>query len=80
MQTISVKSLAATNTKPARIKAMHEGNTFNLVWSRKNSFESDAIEIAAELKKRLHWTGEMVGGHHKDGMVFVFSKSTYIVA
>jgi len=76
MQTIYVKVLPATNTKPVRVKATHEGNVESVTLScsmDSERIEDDYCKAAKELKMRLGWTGKMQGGHHKNGMVFVFT-------
>jgi len=80
MQTITTKILPATNTKPARVKATHEGNALSATIPRGNgAIEKDYNQAARILKTRLKWPGKMVGGHTRDGMVFVFIHGEYII-
>ena len=73
MQTIQAKTLPATNTKPTRIKAMHEGNMETITIARGDGYiEDDYCKAAQMLKDKLSWKGSMCGGHNKQGMVFVF--------
>ena len=79
MQTINVKYLPATNTKGTRIKASCEGGSITISRDYGSNIEQDYMEAAKQLKSKLFWTGTMVGGHTKDGMVFVFDDEQYIV-
>jgi len=81
MQTISVKYLNATTTKGARVKATTTGG-HSLTEARDYSleFSQQAARVALELKHKMEWFSPMVGGHTKDGMVFVFTKSEYEIA
>jgi hypothetical protein len=77
MQTINVKYLSATNTKGARIKASCEGGSVTISRSYSDNVEADYMAAAKALKDKLGWAGDMVGGHTKDGMVFVFPTESY---
>lgn len=76
MQTIITKVLPVTNTKPTRIKATSTSG-LSVTVSR-YSFDSmeDAHEAAVRaLMGKLNWTGTMVGGNMKEGMVWVFARN-----
>jgi len=75
MQIIQTKILTATNTKPTRIVATNPCfNSMRVTVSRDAYNElNDAHKAAAKiLMQRLRWSGTMIGGHTKGGMVFVF--------
>lgn len=73
MQTISTKYLGATNSKPSRIIAKTSGASHKITLSYDHALNVDQnhMRAAQELMTRLQWPGRMVGGHTKDGMVFV---------
>ena len=70
MQTITTKYLPATSYRPSRVVAKASGGA-RLVQSV-DQYEEGHIIVAAALKKKLGWTGRMVGGDTKTGKVFVF--------
>ena len=73
MQTITTKYLGATNTQGARIKADHTGKEKSIIvpYNYALSNEGNHKEAAATLAKKLKWNGEYIGGHTKDGMVWL---------
>ena len=79
MQTINVKYLPATNTKGVRIKATCEGGSITTSRDYGLNTEQNYMEAAKQLKSKLFWTGTMVGGHTKDGFVFVFVNGQYMI-
>jgi len=79
MQTINCKYLPATNTKGVRIKATCEGGSVTISRDYGVDIEQDYKAAAYKLKMRLGWTEKMIGGHTKDGMIFVFYNELYIV-
>ena len=73
MQTITTKYLSSTNTQGARIKATHTGGSTSVTegydWAL-NSAEN-YCKVAELLAKKLNWEGSYIGGHIKEGMIFV---------
>ncbi len=85
---ITVKIIPQTETKPRRIKAFDLDNN-NVVLSYGvaehkaedhmplpcNGHKGDATYYAAAyaLCRKMKWSGDMIGGHVKHGMVFVFT-------
>jgi hypothetical protein len=79
MKTIECKYIGPTNTKPSRIRATDGDNTLFLSIDGRWGFE-DNCELAVDrFCRKLGWTGELIGGHTKDGMVFCFIDTTYHV-
>ena len=80
MQTITVKYLAETETLNARYKATHSGAfrsiTIPTDYSLSNSDENYVVAAKA-LADALGWEGEYIGGHTKEGMVFVNAAPLY---
>lgn len=73
MKTIETRFIPATNTKPARIKAVEpDGISVTLSWDQ--SIDAEANHRAAQtmLCAKLGWTGSMIGGHTRRGMAWVF--------
>lgn len=73
MKAIETYYLQATSTKPTRIKAVEpDGIGITMPWD--HGIDADANHRAAQraLCDRLGWTGNMIGGHTKRGMVWVF--------
>lgn len=80
MQTIKTKILPSTNTKPTRIKAISaSGLSVTISRSCNSLLSSDHMKAAYKLKMQLGWTDKMIGGHTKDGMIFVFHSDNYII-
>ena len=77
MQTINVKYLPATNSKGVRIKASCEGGSVTISRDYSVEIEQDYMLAAKTLKDKMQWSGDIVGGHTKDGMVFVFVTDSY---
>ena len=79
MQTIATKYLAQTNCKPSRVKATHTGDFTSVTISYDNSMSDNAnhTRVAFMLAEKLNWEGDYIGGHTKDGMVFVNAKPNY---
>lgn len=77
MQTITVKYLGPTNTKGTRIKASCEGGSVTVSRDYSAEVEQDYMRAAKALKDKMGWSGDMVGGHTRDGMVFVFVTESY---
>lgn len=72
MQTITTKYIPATNTKPTRISATASGNNSRIVISSDGMSEASHILAVKTLCEQNEWDGELIGGHTKTGMVFVF--------
>ena len=79
MQTITTKYLSATNTKGARMKATHTGGYTSVTegydWALNN--EDNHMVVAHMLAQKLKWDATYVGGHTKEGMVFVDAQPVY---
>ena len=80
MQTISTKYLGATNSKPSSIIAKNSGASQKITLSYDQAWNVDQnhMRAAQELMTRLQWPGRMVGGHTKDGMVFVVADMAFM--
>ena len=80
MQTISTKFLAPTTHKGARIRATNTMNADAVLIDGISSFRKEDhahAHAAALLMRKVGWDKEhnlskMVGGHTKNGMVWVF--------
>ena len=79
MQTITTKYLGATNTKGARMKATHTGGYTSVTESYDYALnnEDNHMVVAHMLAQKLGWDANYVGGHTKDGMVFVDAQPVY---
>ena len=79
MQTISTKYLGATNSKPSRIIAKtSSGKRISLSFDHALNENQNHMRAAQELMTRLQWSGRMIGGHTKEGMVFVVSDMAFM--
>jgi len=79
MQTITTKYLGPTDTQGTRIKAVHTGaaTSITVPYNYALSNEGNHKEAAATLTKKLEWNGEYIGGHTKDGMIWINSRPMY---
>ena len=79
MQTITTKYIGQTEKRCSRIKATHSGNYASIIMSYDHALnaEENYIVAAKLLAERLNWDGQFIGGHTKDGMVFVNAKPVY---
>lgn len=79
MQTITTKYLGPTDTQGTRIKAVHTGaaTSITVPYNYALSNGGNHKEAAAALAKKLEWNGEYIGGHTKDGMVWINSRPEY---
>jgi len=77
MQTIETRYHGATTYRGARITAQASGNPKRVTVPYRYDGPDDAEHITAalELCKRLGWSGKLIGGHTKRGMVWVFNSS-----
>jgi len=77
MKAITVKRLAPTSTKPARIKASDlDGNS--LVRPRRSymEYKDDCDVLVIHFCQKMEWTGGpgiMYSGATKEGLVYVFA-------
>lgn len=74
MQTIHTKYVGPSNVRGSRIIATASGSKARIIVScdLAASSEDAHIEGAKALCAKMDWHGTMIGGHTKDGMVFVF--------
>ncbi len=79
METIHTKYYGPTNYNGARIKAQTSGGEIKIWFSYDYSLNVHDNHCAAakQLKEKMDWQGEMVGGDTKDGLVFVFADDFY---
>ena len=79
MQTITTKYLGPTDYKGSRFKATHTGGfaSVTLPYDYALSPELNHLAAANALSDKLNWDGQYVGGHTKDGMVWVNSNPMY---
>jgi hypothetical protein len=79
MQTITTKYIGQTEKRCSRIKVTHSGNYASIIMSYDHALnaEENYIVAAKLLAERLNWDGQFIGGHTKDGMVFVNAKPVY---
>lgn len=61
-QAITTKSLAATNTRPTRIRAMCEGGSVTLSWDHGQTDKGNHDLACISLLQKLNWGGTWVGG------------------
>lgn len=74
MQTITTKYVGPSNVRGSRIIAKASGNNTRSIVSYDCGLSDQGahLEAVKSLCAKLGWTGEMIGGHSKDGMVWVF--------
>lgn len=72
MKTIHTKYLGPTDTKGMRILATDGDTKLAFPWTYSGDEDRNHQRAAEMLKDKLQWKGVMVGGHTKDGMVWVF--------
>jgi hypothetical protein len=74
MQTIITKYVGPTNTKGSRIIATTACGRQRLTipYDSSLSFEDAHAKAVQAMLDKMEWSGEMIGGHTKDGMVWVF--------
>jgi len=79
MQTITTKYLGPTNHRGSRYKATHTSGYKTVTISNDLAVDDDVnhTNAANELAAILGWEGEYIGGHTKDGMVFVNAAPLY---
>ena len=79
MQTITTKYIGPTERRCSRIKVTHSGNYTSMIMRYDHALnaEENYIVAAKLLAERLNWDGQFIGGHTKDGMVFVDSRPNY---
>jgi hypothetical protein len=74
MQTITTKYVGPSNVRGSRIIATASGNKARSIISYNCALSSEDahMEGVKALCAKLNWTGEMIGGHTENGMVWVF--------
>ena len=79
MQTITTKYLGPTDTQGTRIKAVHTGaaTSITVPYNYALSDEGNHKEAASTLAQKLEWNGKYIGGHTKDGMIWLNSRPEY---
>jgi hypothetical protein len=72
MKTIMTKYHGPTNTRGSRISASDGDTTVSIPYPHELS--GNAVHIAAlrAFCEKLNWTGTLIGGYTKTGMVFIF--------
>lgn len=83
MQTIITKYHGPTNVRGSRVSAQASGNGVKVTLSYDHALNSEGNHMAAAqaLMDKLDWCGHYVGGHTKNGMVFVCADArvSYII-
>jgi len=79
MQTIMTKYLGPTDHQGSRFKATHTGGFTSVTMSMDYGMEhaGNHTRVAFMLAEKLNWEGDYIGGHTKDGMVFVDATPYY---
>ena len=78
MVTIETKLLPATNNRGYRVKATSSGGSSITIKQDHTLEEGDKHASAAiALMQKMDWHWRMIGGHTKDGMVWVFADNLY---
>ena len=79
MQTIMTKYLGPTDHQGARFKATRAGGhtSITMPMNYKMEHAGNHTRVAFMLAEKLNWEGNYIGGHTKDGMVFVDSRPNY---
>ena len=78
MKAITTKYLPVTTYCGSRIKAYEpDGKSITLHYAHELNATENHIAAAKALCAKLDWHGDLVGGHTKDGMVFVFDTGAY---
>ena len=79
MQTITTKYLGPTDYKGSRFKATHSGGFTSVTMSMDYGMEhaGNHTRVAFMLAEKLNWEGDYIGGHTKDGMVFVDARPNH---
>jgi hypothetical protein len=77
MQTIETKYVGATNYKGSRIIASASGSSAKVTipYDSGQADENMHVTAAIMLCNKLNWEGKMIGGHSKQGMVWVFDEA-----
>ena len=74
MQTIQTKTIAATDTKGQRAKAISaSGESVTMPFRYDYTYRQNALLAATALCHKLGWTGELVEGNTKEGFVYVWA-------
>ncbi len=76
MKAIITKYLGPTNYRGSRIKATDtDRNTITISYDAALRHDDAYAAAAIALCKKMGWTGSLIGGGTKTGMVFVFEHS-----
>ena len=76
MKTITTKYLGPTISRGARFKATdHDGNTITLSYDYSLTSSANHQRACRALCQKMGWSGELIGGHQQNGMVWVFANS-----
>jgi len=74
MKAITTKSIAATNTKPEKVKAFDEdGNSYTTSAGLAQTVKDTHKIAALGFMHKYDWKGEIIGGSVKGGYVWVFT-------
>jgi len=77
MQTITTTFHGPTDYRGARIKATASGGGGSVTVAYDYESELSAhMQAAFQLREKMGWTGAMIGGDAKRGMVWVFASDT----
>jgi hypothetical protein len=78
MKAIFTKYHGPTNTRGSRISASDEdGNKVSIPYPHELSGEAVHRKAADALCAKMNWTGDLIGGSHRKGYVFVFQTATW---
>ena len=73
MKAIKTKYIGPTNTKGSRMRATDEdGNSVTITWDDSLDSLANHEAGAVALCNKTDWVGNLVGGHLKNCMVWVF--------
>lgn len=71
MHTIKTRYLGATNVRGARIKATDiDRNTITTPYDASKTRERNYVLAALAFCKKMKWTGYIMPGYIRDGMIF----------
>lgn len=77
MKAITTKYLGPSNVRGSRIKAFDsDGNSVTIGVANSLRVDENHRAAAQALMTKMNWTGEIVSGSVKDGMVWVFTEKT----
>lgn len=79
MKAITTKYIGPTNCKGSRIKATDGDNSVTISYPHEINSEQAHMKAAQTFMEKIGWMGEMMGGHTKSGMVFIFPDNEYVI-